>query len=83
MQVLSAFSDGLYVSPAVLSAGTFARKTRDTYFYHFEHGPRSGPYAAVSSVGTTTPGCFLVSGKWKGGHNSLEAKLGCKAKGDK
>ena len=47
-QILSAFSDGLFVSPAVVSASTFARKTEDAYFYHFNHSPKSGPYAAVS-----------------------------------
>ena len=45
---MSAFSDGLFVSPAVVSASTFARKTEDAYFYHFDHSPKSGPYAAVS-----------------------------------
>ena len=47
-QVMSAFSDGLYASPAVFSAGTFFRKTKDTYFYHFSHQTKSGPYATVS-----------------------------------
>ena len=47
-QILSAFSDGLFVSPAVFSAGSFARKSEDAYFYHFDRSPRSGPYAAVS-----------------------------------
>ena len=48
LQILSAFSDGLFVSPAVFSAGSFARKSEDAYFYHFDRSPRSGPYAAVS-----------------------------------
>ena len=48
LQILSAFSDGLFVSPAVVSASTFARKTEDAYFYHFNHSHKSGPYAAVS-----------------------------------
>jgi hypothetical protein len=48
LQILSAFSDGLYVSPSVYSAGTFARKSKNTFFYHFAHRPNGGPYAAVS-----------------------------------
>ena len=56
LQILSAFSDGLFVSPAVFSAGAFARKSKDAYFYHFDHSPRSGPYAAVShSIALSVP----------------------------
>ena len=84
LQVLSAFSDGLYVSPALFSAGTFARKNKDTYFYHFEHGPRSGPYAAVSSVGTATRGFLTVLSVGEverrdvRGYSGLEPSLGLK-----
>ena len=48
LQVLQAFSDALYASPGIFSAGTFARKSKNTYFYHFSHHSKVGPYGQVS-----------------------------------
>ena len=47
LQVLQAFSDALYASPGIFSAGTFARKSKNTYFYHFAHHSKMGPYGQV------------------------------------
>lgn len=47
-QVLAAFSDGLYGSAAIHSAGSFFRKSENTFFYHFAHNTKSGPYATVT-----------------------------------
>lgn len=47
-QVLEAFSDGLYASPAIFSAGTFVRKSKNTFFYHFTHHTKMGAYGQVS-----------------------------------
>ncbi|XP_059081378.1 neuroligin-4, Y-linked-like [Tigriopus californicus] len=51
-QILSAFSDGLYGAPGIFSAGTFFRKSKNTFFYHFTHHTKSGPYA-TSGDGAT------------------------------
>ena len=47
LQVLQAFGDALYASPGIFSAGTFARKSKNTYFYHFAHHSKMGPYGQV------------------------------------
>nr|XP_040566770.1 neuroligin-1-like [Lepeophtheirus salmonis] len=51
-QVLQAFSDGLYVSPAVFSVGTFFRKSKNTFFYHFSHQTKGGPFSQYK-IGST------------------------------
>ena len=45
--MLQAFSDALYVSPAVYSVGTFLRRTKNVYFYHFAHRSKMDPYGLV------------------------------------
>ena len=50
LQVLQAFSDALYVSPAVYSVGTFLRRTKNVYFYHFAHRSKMDPYGLVKMI---------------------------------
>ena len=50
LQVIQAFSDGLYASPAVYSARNFfqrSSKQQTTFFYHFSHHTKMGPYNQV------------------------------------
>ena len=46
-QLVSALSDAMFVSPGVHSAGTFARRKNNTYFFHFSHQTKNGMYAEV------------------------------------
>ena len=49
-QLVSALSDAMFVSPGVHSAGTFARRRNNTFFYHFGHATRSGMYGDQAEV---------------------------------
>ena len=46
-QLVSALSDAMFVSPGVHSAGTFARRRNNTFFFQFSHQTKSGMYAEV------------------------------------
>ena len=59
LKVIQAFSDGLYASPAVFSARNFFRrssKQKTTFFYHFSHHTKMGPYNQVIIELTTRLG---------------------------
>ena len=47
-QLVSALSDAMFVSPGVHSAGTFARRRNNTFFFQFSHQTKSGMYAEVT-----------------------------------
>ena len=40
----------MFVSPGVHSAGTFARRKNNTFFFHFNHQTKSGMYAEVTET---------------------------------
>ena len=48
-RVVSALSDAMFVAPALHSAGTFARRRNNTFFYHFNHQTKGGMYSKVCS----------------------------------
>jgi len=51
--VVSALSDAMFVAPALHSAGTFARRRNNTFFYHFNHQTKGGMYSKFDSVGSS------------------------------
>ena len=51
LQVIQAFSDGLYASPAIFSARKFFQRSnrkKQTFFYHFSHNTKTSPYNQVN-----------------------------------
>ena len=49
-RVVTALSDAMFVAPAVHSAGTFARRRNNTFFYHFNHQTKGGMYSKVMEL---------------------------------
>ena len=59
--LVSALSDAMFVSPGIHSAGTFARRKNNTFFFHFSHQTKSGMYAEVPETDSRDLNYFYLS----------------------